>query len=115
MPKSLMSSSSASQKGGRSTPPPRMFGRPATFQLTDALKAALEERLNRMMLMARVSVFIFAVLGAFALFSVADFACPHDTLVPAVFFIRQPCYPAGASHTAGVLDLHQLIGSVLCS
>src|SRR5258707_230441 len=53
---------------------PRIFGRPWTYLLTEAQKEALEERLNHVVLMSRVLVFMFVVLGALALFIVPDFA-----------------------------------------
>lgn len=37
---------------------PRIFGQPSTYLLTDAEKAALEERLKRVVLRSRVLVFI---------------------------------------------------------
>jgi heme/copper-type cytochrome/quinol oxidase subunit 2 len=49
---------------------PRMFGQPSTYLLTGAEKAALEERLNHVVLWSRVLVFIFVVSGALALFMV---------------------------------------------
>ena len=52
---------------------PRMFGQPSTYLLTDAEKAALEERLNRVMLRALVLAFILLVFCVFALLMVRDF------------------------------------------
>jgi len=47
-----------------------MFGQPSTYLLTGTGKAALEERLNHVVLWSRVLVFIFVVSGALALFMV---------------------------------------------
>jgi hypothetical protein len=86
---------------------PRFFGPWSTYLLTDLQKAALEEGLNRFVLMAFVSAFMLGALGGFVLFRVPDFAhrleagspkawllvCVWSviasTLVtPAIFFIR---------------------------
>jgi polyferredoxin len=54
---------------------PRIFGRPSIYLLTDAQKAALEERLNRVMLMVLVLVCMLVVLCVVVLFiMVPDFA-----------------------------------------
>src|SRR5215467_6149498 len=53
---------------------PRIFGPWSTYLLTDAQKAALEERLNRFSLMLAAFVFMLIVSGAFTLFMVPDFA-----------------------------------------
>jgi hypothetical protein len=52
---------------------PANFGRPWTYLLTEPQKEALEGRLNHVVLMSRALVFMFVVLGAFALFIVPDF------------------------------------------
>jgi hypothetical protein len=83
---------------------PRFFGRPSTYLLTDLQKAALEQRLNRFVLMTLVSVFMLSALGDFVLFRVPDFAdqleagspkawllvvcVPSALITPAIFFIR---------------------------
>jgi hypothetical protein len=87
---------------------PRIFGRPWTYLLTDAQKEALEQRLNRFVLMSRVLVIILVALGDFVLFRVPGFAdrleagspgawllvfvvwivIASTLIIPAIFFIR---------------------------
>src|SRR5467141_3831463 len=53
---------------------PRFFGRPWTYLLTEAQKEALEQRLNRFVLMSLVLVIMLVALGDFVLFRVPGFA-----------------------------------------
>jgi hypothetical protein len=94
---------------------PANFGRPWTYLLTEPQKEALEGRLNHVVLMSRALVFMFVVLGAFALFIVPDFvdrleagsletwllACvvyivlTSALILLAVFFVRYRFVPPG--------------------
>jgi hypothetical protein len=86
---------------------PGIFGPLSTYLLTDLQKAALEQRLNRFVLMSLVSVFMLVALGDFVLFRVPDFAdrleagspkawllvcvwivIASTLIIPAIFFIR---------------------------
>jgi hypothetical protein len=100
------------------SPYPRLFGRPSTYLLTNAQKSALQERLNRLMLMSLVLAFVLAGLGDFTLIIVVpDFGDEFragspvawllvgvvgivvaSAFIPAIFFIR-----------------HRVIEPVLCT
>src|SRR5258708_6960369 len=86
---------------------PRIFGRPWTYLLTEAQKEALEQRLNRFVLMSLVLVIMLVALGDFVLFRVPGFAdrleagspgallvfavwivIASTLIIPAIFFIR---------------------------
>jgi hypothetical protein len=87
---------------------PRFFGRPWTYLLTEAQKEALEQRLNRFVLMSLVLVIMLVALGDFVLFRVPGFAdrleagsseawllvfvvsivIASTLIIPAIFFIR---------------------------
>src|SRR5260370_38131536 len=53
---------------------PRFFGRPWTYLLTEAQKEALEQRLNRFVLMSLDLAIMLAALAVFVLFRVPCFA-----------------------------------------
>src|SRR5258708_22413017 len=87
---------------------PRIFGRPWTYLVTEAQKEALEQRLNRFVLMSLVLVSRLVALGHFVLFRFPGFAdrleagspeawllvfvvwivIASTLIIPAIFFIR---------------------------
>src|SRR5258707_13590550 len=66
---------------------PRIFGRPWTYLLTEAQKEALEQRLNRFVLMSLVLVIMLVALGDFVLFRVPGFADGLEAGLPVGWFL----------------------------
>jgi hypothetical protein len=97
---------------------PRIFGPPSTYLLIDAQKAALEERLNRLVLMSIVLAFMLAGVGDFTLLiMVPDFG---DQLVagsPKAWLLACVVWIVLASPLAAALFFirNRVIGSVLCT
>ena len=96
---------------------PRIFGPPPTYLLTDAQKAALEQRLNRVVLMSHVLVFMLIALGVFALFIVPDFADQLEAGSPGAWLLACVVWIVLASTliTAIFFIRHRVIESVLCT
>jgi hypothetical protein len=96
---------------------PRIFGPPSTYLLTDAQKAALEQRLNRVVLMSHVLVFVLIALGVFALFIVPDFADQLEAGSPGAWLLACVVWIVLAATliTAIFFIRHRVIESVLCT
>jgi len=97
---------------------PRFFGPWSTYLLTDLQKAALEQRLDRFVLMAIISTCPLAVLlGVFVQFMVPDFAdrliadSPGAWLLLCVVSIVLTSVVAPSAH----FFRHRVIESVLCT
>ena len=114
-----MSCSSAPRKGGRSTRLTReFFGPPSIYLLTDAQKAALEERLNRYVLMSLVLAVMLAVLNAFTLFiTVPDFGDQLEAGSPKAWLLACVLGIVLASPLTAALFFirHRVVESVLCT
>src|SRR5258708_39525639 len=97
---------------------PGIFGRPSTYLLTDAQKAALEEGLNRVVLMATVLMCTLAVLlGVFAQFMVPDFADRLEAGSPGTWLLLCVVSIVLASVVVPFVHFfrHRVIESVLCT
>src|SRR5262252_267692 len=97
---------------------PRIFGPPSAYLLTDAQKAALEERLNRYVLMSLVLAVMLAVLNAFTLFiTVPDFGDQLEAGSPKAWLLACVLGIVLASPLTAALFFirHRVIESVLCT